>query len=123
MITGIGTDVVDVDRVRAVYVRYGDHWLRRVLSESERMQCQQMSEARRIEFSAGRFAAKEAIAKAAGCGLARLRMSTVDVSVGPVGLTVRFQHGTEEPWHSGRWHVSISHTSSIALAVAVRDVD
>lgn len=64
---GVGVDLVQIDRLREVVVRWQDRFLRRVFSEAELAYCR----ARRdpIPHLAGRFAAKEAGLKALGTGL------------------------------------------------------
>jgi holo-[acyl-carrier protein] synthase len=124
LIVGLGTDIVDVRRIHCACERYGRKFLERVLSPGERAQCASVSSLRLAEFVAGRFAAKEAIAKAAGCGIGRLRMSEVELLVGDAGLEVRFLYTGRQPhWTAGRWHVSISHTEQMAFAVAIRELD
>ena len=61
MILGIGTDIVEIQRVRKVI---SDAFLRKVLSKEEIEKILSMSEERKAQFIAGRFAAKEAIIKA-----------------------------------------------------------
>ena len=69
MITGIGIDVIQNDRLRDSVQRFGDRFLNRIYTEGEIAYC-----ARRrvpaIHF-AGRFAAKEAAMKALGTGRSR----------------------------------------------------
>ncbi len=124
MIVGLGTDLVDVGRIQSACERYGHKFLERVLSPGEREQCASFPLPRLAEFVAGRFAAKEAIAKAAGCGIGRLGMSEVELLVADQGLKVRFLYTGRRPqWALGRWHVSISHTEQLAFAVAIRELD
>ena len=59
---GIGTDIVAVQRIAALIDRYGDRFLKRVFTQSEQDYCAAKSNP--AEHFAGRFAAKEAIAKA-----------------------------------------------------------
>jgi holo-[acyl-carrier protein] synthase len=60
----VGIDIIEVDRVRKVFERHGERFLRRIYTEAEIRQCR--GKATRL---AGRFAAKEAISKALGTGL------------------------------------------------------
>ena len=69
MIIGIGTDVVDTDRVRQSMDRWGRRFARRVLSSGE---CAVFADRlENPEFLARQFAAKEAVAKALGTGMRR----------------------------------------------------
>jgi holo-[acyl-carrier protein] synthase len=67
MIAGIGSDLVDIRRIEKSIERYGDRFLNRIFTGTERAK----SDARvaRAASYAKRFAAKEACAKALGTGL------------------------------------------------------
>lgn len=67
MIFGIGTDIVAVARLRALWERHGDKALERLLAPSEMADFSQVADKGR--FLAKRFAAKEAFAKAYGTGV------------------------------------------------------
>jgi holo-[acyl-carrier protein] synthase len=67
MIFGIGTDIVSIGRMDALWQRHGDRALARLLAPVERLQCQTSSQPSR--FLAKRFAAKEAFGKALGTGI------------------------------------------------------
>lgn len=66
MILGIGTDIVSVDRIRAVCERRGDRFARRILHAGEWSGYRDAADPARL--LARRFAAKEAVAKALGTG-------------------------------------------------------
>lgn len=67
MILGIGTDLVDIARMRAALDRHGERFARRILSPAEWPDWQASGDPARL--LAKRFAAKEAFAKASGQGL------------------------------------------------------
>jgi holo-[acyl-carrier protein] synthase len=69
MILGIGSDLVDIDRIGRVVERHGERFLSRIFTETERARAERR--ANRVETYAKRFAAKEACAKALGTGLRR----------------------------------------------------
>jgi holo-[acyl-carrier protein] synthase len=69
MIIGLGSDIVDVRRIKDVLDRHGDRFLDRCFTPVERAKADRR--ARRIETYAKRFAAKEACSKALGTGMAR----------------------------------------------------
>ncbi|WEK53662.1 MAG: holo-ACP synthase [Candidatus Cohnella colombiensis] len=70
MIRGVGLDVVELDRIASVLSGTGkDKFIARILTPSEQARLSEMSAKREIEFVAGRFAAKEAVVKALGCGI------------------------------------------------------
>jgi holo-[acyl-carrier protein] synthase len=66
MILGIGTDIVRVERLTELYARHGERLLRRLLHPRERADLPARAPG---GFLARRFAAKEALAKALGCGI------------------------------------------------------
>jgi holo-[acyl-carrier protein] synthase len=67
MILGVGSDITDVRRIAKVIERYGDRFIDRVFTATERARADKRRN--RIETYAKRFAAKEACAKALGTGL------------------------------------------------------
>jgi holo-[acyl-carrier protein] synthase len=67
MILGIGNDLIDIRRIEATLERFGDRFLDRVFTESERRRAE--AKAGRAATYAKRFAAKEACSKALGTGL------------------------------------------------------
>jgi holo-[acyl-carrier protein] synthase len=69
MIIGIGSDMVDIRRIEKAIERYGDRFLDRIFTETERAKSDRR--AARAASYAKRFAAKEACAKALGTGFAR----------------------------------------------------
>ena len=67
MILGIGNDIVDIRRITATIERFGDRFLERIFTETERRKSDRRAE--RAASYAKRFAAKEACSKALGTGL------------------------------------------------------
>lgn len=67
MIAGIGTDLVDVERMRGLLQRHPETALRRILTEDETREIRTCADPAR--FLAKRFAVKEAFAKALGTGV------------------------------------------------------
>ncbi|ANU08871.1 4'-phosphopantetheinyl transferase [Planococcus antarcticus DSM 14505] len=68
MITGIGLDVVELSRIRRLDAK-SPKFRERILTEYEQLEYDQLTVARKVEFLAGRFAAKEAFSKAKGTGI------------------------------------------------------
>jgi len=68
MIFGIGTDVVQIERVRLVHEKFGERFVERLLLPAELAAFRRYT--RPVRFLAMRFAAKEAIVKAMGTGFA-----------------------------------------------------
>ena len=68
MIFGIGTDVLQIERVEKTWQRFGRHFAKRLLLDEELRLFETAK--RPVRFLAMRFAAKEAIVKALGTGFA-----------------------------------------------------
>ena len=68
MILGLGSDICDIRRIEAVIAKYGDKFLERVFTETERAKAMRRTEKIRAATFAKRFAAKEAASKALGTG-------------------------------------------------------
>jgi holo-[acyl-carrier protein] synthase len=68
-IIGLGLDATDIPRIRATLDRFGDRFLKRVLTETEIAYCLRRRDP--APHVAGRFAAKEAAMKALGTGHSR----------------------------------------------------
>jgi holo-[acyl-carrier protein] synthase len=121
VIAGIGLDVVSLERFGEALARPG--FTERVFTSVEVESSARFSSGgRRVEFLAGRFAAKEALAKALGSpgGLA---WTDCQVLAGPAGSPVFELSGTVAAL-SGKLgvrsvHVSITHDAGVAAAVVV----
>jgi holo-[acyl-carrier protein] synthase len=67
MILGLGSDLIDIRRIEQSLARFGDRFIERIFTETERKRAERR-ELRRAASYAKRFAAKEACAKALGTG-------------------------------------------------------
>jgi holo-[acyl-carrier protein] synthase len=77
MIYGIGTDIIQINRIEAALSRHGMRFAEKILGDDELEKFhrrEQQLHARGVRFLATRFAAKEAFAKAIGLGI-RLPMT------------------------------------------------
>lgn len=68
MILGIGSDIIDIRRIEKTLARFGDRFIHRIYTETERARAERKPLERAATF-AKRFAAKEACSKALGTGL------------------------------------------------------
>lgn len=119
-ILGIGTDVIEVDRIRRSFEEYGDRFARRVFTETERTYCEAFDETSHLHFAA-RFAAKEAFSKAIGTGMRDgMAFQLVGIRNEPSGRPVIVLAGLMlERYGAHIIHVTLSHTASNAIAVVV----
>lgn len=113
-----GVDMVDIVRLRGIIERYGDRFLKRVYTSTEQAEC-----AGRIESLAARFAAKEAAAKALGCGIGPVAWIEIEVVRNPQGAPALALSGAAsrlaEEQGLTQWSLSLSHTPGQAIAVVV----
>lgn len=122
MISGIGTDIVEVTRIEAALARHGDAFARRILTDDEFTEFLQSHT--KARFLAKRFAAKEAFAKALGTGIrAPATMQNIGVSHDALGkpmftLAPVLQTLTAEK-HIHQQHLSISDEKALAVAFVV----
>ena len=131
MIHGVGTDLIEISRVRAAYLRFGERFARRILGsrELERYHARRArSDDRGIAFLATRFAAKEAISKALGLGM-RTPMSwrAVEIVNEPSGRPIVFITSPELRQYAQarklRLNVSLSDERQFAIAHAIAEVE
>lgn len=123
MILGIGTDIVEIERIKASLMRTGERFIQRILTPSEQEKYYSLSnETIAVAYLAKRFAAKEAAVKALGTG---------------IGQGISFQHFCVRNTESGqpvldvdkgihpllndhsRWHLSITDERHYAQAFVV----
>ena len=72
MTLAIGTDIVEIARIQAVYERQGQKIVERVLTPIEQLRFSELSTLEiQLAFLAKRWCAKEAVAKALGTGIAK----------------------------------------------------
>ncbi len=81
MIIGVGCDVIDIRRIEEMHKKFGQKLLEKILTNSERRRFYDISDTTaQISFIAKRFSAKEAIAKAFGCGIGSV-LSFQDIEI------------------------------------------
>ena len=122
MILGIGTDIIEVARIRASYEKFGERFLTRILRAGETEYC--LSHKDPAPFLAARFAAKEAISKAFGTGIgAHLGWLDMEVHRKESGEPYVELHGKARDLMQCRnarvIHLTLSHTVQHATATAV----
>jgi holo-[acyl-carrier protein] synthase len=113
-----GVDLIEIARIEEVISRHGKHYLERIYTPAELEQC-----GKRAESLAGRFAAKEAAAKALGCGIGDVSWQEIEVLGDEQNAPVLTLHGIagQKAKELGlqTWSVSISHSQSHSVAFVV----
>ncbi len=113
-----GIDVIEIQRIEAALERWGERFMHRIYTEAEVDHCRG-----RAESLAGRFAAKEAVSKALGVGIRRLRWRDIEILADPRGKpTVRLHGRAAEVaahQHLTGFDISITHSRSDAVVIVV----
>jgi holo-[acyl-carrier protein] synthase len=114
----VGVDLVDTSRIHRVLERYGTRFLERVYTPLELAYCQM-----RVTSLAGRWAAKEAVVKALGCGFGDVHWSDIEVLSDEQGAPYLRLHGEAvmraRSLGLTEWAISLSHTDDHAVAFVV----
>lgn len=114
MIKGIGLDIIEMKRIEKVKER-SEKFQQRILSERELAIYKQLSETRKIEFLAGRFAAKEAYSKANGTGIREgCEFHQIEILNNDLGKPILYFNG-----QAVNGFVSITHSIDYAAAQVI----
>lgn len=118
-IKGVGNDIIEIDRIEKSINRYGDQFLNRIFTEKEIAYCKK--HAMRARHFAGRFAAKESIAKALGCGIGKiLSWKDLEILNDPQGKPIaKLDSKKAKHFNDPNLSISISHCKSYASAIAI----
>jgi holo-[acyl-carrier protein] synthase len=125
MIYGIGTDIVEIERIKDLYRTYNLRFINRILSRGE---IDILPKRNGHIFMAGRFAAKESLFKALG-GKGSLGFTDIEILNDRSGRPFMRDHARiRENIHSLkdtdslRIHLSISHERTFAIALVIIEI-
>jgi holo-[acyl-carrier protein] synthase len=123
MIFGIGTDIIEIDRIRDAVEKYGERFKNRIFTEKEQEYCDSFND-NKYQHYAARFAAKESFSKAIGTGITRgFKFRDVEVCNESNGKPFVTLHGeTAEKYGAYLIHISLSHTDKNAVACIVMEI-
>jgi holo-[acyl-carrier protein] synthase len=120
VIVGLGTDLVEVERFRQAMTRRST-FAERLFTDNEREYGFDQHDP--AQSLAARFAAKEAVMKALGAGIGDFEFRDVEVVRAESGEPSVVLSGKAKDWAAARgvvgWHVSLTHTHGMAMAVAI----
>ena len=112
-----GVDIVEIHRIRSAVEKYGDRFLKRIYTDREISVTNYD-----IASLAGRFAAKEAVAKVLGTGIGVINWVDIEIIKQETGAPLLQLHGyalvVERQLSLNTWTISLSHTRDIAIAIA-----
>ncbi len=124
MIYGVGTDIVEIARIEKA-CEENDRFLKRYYTEQEQEMIRQRKQ-RGTACAAVNFAAKEAVAKALKTGIcASVGLEEIEILRGEAGEPYVTLYGKTKAYAGEcgveKIHVSLSDTSSTAIAYAVAE--
>jgi len=132
MILGMGTDIVNIERIGTMLEKFGSHFLEKNYTSAERKDMEACGDAsrRRSAKAAKLFAAKEAAVKALGCGFALgVTHTDVEVSHDELGKPLLHLHGKARcrlddlsQGKNCRLHLSLSDDFPFAQAVVIIEI-
>ena len=120
MITGIGTDLIEIVRIQRA-IEKNPHFMERVYTANEIAYCRRKKNA--WQSFAARFAAKEAVSKALGTGIGPVGLMEIEILNAENGQPKVVLHGKALQLAADRniqrMHISLSHSEAYAMATAV----
>ena len=118
-IIGLGTDIIMVERIREILIRHPEHFPARHFTEAEQAYCNKYASS--AQNYAGRFAAKEAVAKALGTGFGEhLSFLDIEIQNDAAGKPyVILSEGAKAHFGDVQLLLSISHCKEYATATAL----
>ena len=120
MIVGIGTDIIEIARIKKSIGEYGERFLKRIFTDTEIKYCEQFNDTKYLHYAA-RFAAKEAFSKAIGTGITEgFKFTEVGVRNEKSGKPlIELFGGTAMKWGDCITFITLSHTDNNALAFLI----
>lgn len=112
MIIGIGSDIIEVDRIKKLAEK-NPRFLERIFTAQEISYC--LEKRNKYQHLAARFAAKEAFFKAIGRRIGWTEVELINLSSGKPQLNIK----SKERFSFKEAHVSISHLAEYATAVVI----
>jgi holo-[acyl-carrier protein] synthase len=113
-----GVDLIEIERVRSAIDAHGERFLHRIFTSRELAAL-----GGKVESLAGRFAAKEATAKALGCGIGDITWKEIEILRGDLGQPELILHGEADRLAKklglANWSISLSHSQGHAIAMVV----
>jgi holo-[acyl-carrier protein] synthase len=113
-----GVDLIEIERIHDAIERHGDRFVTRIFTTGEQRECDG-----RAASLAARFAAKEAAAKALGCGIGDVKWLEIEVVGDENHAPHLVFHGAAQKMAKGlgleSWAISLSHTHEHAIALVV----
>lgn len=125
MIAGIGTDIIEISRIKKAFEKSGMSFLERIFTDQEIAYFKSSNFS--IQTISGTFAGKEAAVKAMGTGIRGFKWKDLEILRDKKGKPHVFLRGEAAKAASergiGRIFISISHCREYAVAYAIASSD
>ena len=113
-----GIDLLEIDRMRTAIAIHGERFLNRVFTPLELE-----ANTQKVESLTGRFSAKEAVAKALGCGIGDVSWKEIEILRAESGAPQLVLHGAAKRMAVDQgltnWSLSLSHSKCHAVVMVV----
>ena len=113
-----GVDLIETERIKESIDKFGERFLKRIYTSKELSLF-----GGNVSSLAARWAAKEAVAKALGCGIGPVQWKEIEILHGNQKEPVLFLYGEADiiadKLGLKTWSISLSHTREHAIAFVV----
>ena len=120
-IFGVGTDIVQIARIKKAVLKHGDLFAERILSAEEQIQYASLNPHQQVHYLAKRFAGKEAVAKALGTGISKgVEFKQISITNNPAGQPIVSYLGVAQAlvsqYQITQTHISLADERDFAVA-------
>lgn len=116
MIIGVGVDIVHMNRIKKIFDKFGEKFIKKIFTDKE---LKKMT----VEEIAGKFSAKESFVKALGTGFMGIHFKDIEILNDLKGKPyIVFNENQKEKFFKGEninIHLSISHQKDYAISFVV----
>ncbi len=125
MIIGIGTDIVQINRIDTARRQFGDKFVKRILTPAEQEKMETIAPIKQSSWIAKRFAGKEAFVKALGCGFGQFaQWNEIEILNNEQGAPTLSVFGKtadtlRKKAHNTRIHISLSDDENATAFVII----
>ncbi|HRP02208.1 MAG TPA: holo-ACP synthase [Candidatus Kapabacteria bacterium] len=120
MIVGIGTDIIETERIKKAIEEYGLRFLDRLYTKDEQNYCESFNDTKWVHYAV-RFAAKESFSKAIGTGITKeFKFKEIAILNEESGKPyIVLSGGLLDKYGKLKSHISLSHTDNNSQAFVI----
>ncbi len=118
-VAGVGTDIIEIERVREAIAKHGDSFIEKIFTQSEQAYCKKHQDP--MPYYAVRFSAKESVVKALGSGFGdQIGFLDIEISHDKAGKPiVYFSAKAMKKFNNPHVILSMSHCKTYVSTVAI----